>query len=238
VYSKIFGPPPQLSKTLVDKDTTTTLKPDTFKNDTVKNDTSIPVVEEHHFKSPSRKRRVLDDTRTLKSRKDEPISNLGRPVRNESFAVPIVPIPPGPPQLPPSIQRNNTKRFPLNTSVLPSPAQPPPSVVRSSLPRPSGVFGSTSLPVPARRSTRQPKASVTTPIVAPTSKVNTTTNVGQHVVPPVEKKDIAGSEKHMSDVTHPVNVTMDRPKGKLGGAQRVNRNGDTTKKVPFFLNNS
>jgi hypothetical protein len=27
------------------------------------------------------------------------------------------------------------------------------------------------------------------------------------------------------------NITMDRPKGKLGGAQRVNRNGDNKKVI-------
>ena len=30
------------------------------------------------------------------------------------------------------------------------------------------------------------------------------------------------------------NVTMERPKGKLGGAQRVNRNGDTKKVLGFY----
>ena len=35
-------------------------------------------------------------------------------------------------------------------------------------------------------------------------------------------------------IPHPEHVTMDRRKGKLGGAQRVNRNGDN-RKVRKFL---
>ena len=173
------------------------------------------------------------------------LSVLGRPVRNESFAVPAIPVPPGPPQLPPSIQRNNNKRFTsLNASVLPSPAQPPPSVARSALPRPAGASGS-ALPVPAtRRSTRGAAAKIPPVGVKSTVANVTTTSVAlQNIQPVPEKKTLNGcdapaiNEKTVPpalvpDIPHPENVTMERPKGKLGGAQRVNRNGDNKKVYP------
>jgi hypothetical protein len=206
VYSKIFGPPPQLSKTLVDKDTTQPLPPP-------------PEV-----KSPTRKRRILETIpQQSTSRKDDTIQN--RSVRNELFAVPIVPAPPGPPQLPPSIQRNNPKRFPLNGSILPSPAQPPPSVVRSALPRPAArLTGNTTLPVPTRRSARS--AAPVNPPVSKSNVINTVSSVVSKDVGPVPEKKVPEREERES--VNPPNVTVDRPKGKLGGAQRVTRNGETT----------
>ena len=169
-------------------------------------------------------------------------------MRNESFAVPSVPQPPGPPQLPPSsIQRNPAKRgISQGPGILPSPAQGSGSGVRSALPRPAGTFGS-ALPVPAtRRSTRVPKVakesaagvkSVTTNV----SSAVQTANVG------VSEKKVVGLsalEASIVEKNLPVapaavsvsseNVTMERPKGKLGGAQRVNRNGDTKKVLGFY----
>ena len=216
VYSKIFGPPPQISKNLIEKDSTTTL--------TQSLDTEFP-----RLKSPTRKHRVIDiESRSKKKAESEPtaLSALGRPVRSETFAVPSLPVPPGPPQLPPSIQRNNNKRF---TSVLPSPAQPPPSVIRSGLPRPAG-FGSTSTAAGTRRSTRLPKVPEPPKSIA---NVAVSSIPSQPVIP--EKKPNGPevvSEKFTAlavDIPAPDNVTMERPKGKLGGAQRVNRNGDAKK---------
>lgn len=217
VYSKIFGLPPQISKNLVDKDSTTTL--------TQTLDTEFP-----RLKSPSRKHRVLDnESRSKRKAESETttLSVLGRPVRGETFAVPSLPVPPGPPQLPPSIQRNNNKRF---TSVLPSPAQPPPSVIRSGLPRPAG-FGSTSTAAGTRRSTRLPKA-----LEPPKSIPNVAVSSIPLQAVLVPEKKLNGpevvSEKFTApvvDVPAPENVTMERPKGKLGGAQRVNRNADVKK---------
>lgn len=218
VYSKIFGPPPQISKNLIEKDSTITL--------TQSLDTEFP-----RLKSPTRKHRVLDnESRSKTKAESEPttLSALGRPVRGETFAVPSLPVPPGPPQLPPSIQRDNNKRF---TSVVPSPAQPPPSVIRSGLPRPAG-FGSTSTAAGTRRSTRLPK------VPEPPKSIP---NVAVSSIPSqaviIPEKKLNGpeviSEKFTApvvDVPAPDNVTMERPKGKLGGAQRVNRNGDTKKK--------
>ena len=170
-------------------------------------------------------------------------------MRNESFAVPAIPIPPGPPQLPPSIQRNNNKRFiSLNTSVPPSPAQPPPSVARSALPRPTGGFGS-ALPVRAtRRSTRGANSAKIPPagVKSAATNIATTSLAAQNIqsvpekktllngydAPPVNEKIVAPAA--VSDIPPPENVTMERPKGKLGGAQRVNRNGDNKKVYPKF----
>jgi hypothetical protein len=220
VYSKIFGPPPQISRNLSDRDTTTTI--------TQSLDSEFP-----RLKSPVRKHRVLENDLRTKKKPGETettsLSALGRPVRSETFAVPSLPVPPGPPQLPPSIQRNNNKRF---TSVLPSPAQPPPSAIRSGLPRPAG-FGSTSTAAATRRSTRAPKVTEPTksianvvsgipaqPVIVPEKKVN-----GHDVV--IEKIAVPVVET----IPAPENVTMERPKGKLGGAQRVTRNGDNKKNV-------
>jgi hypothetical protein len=244
VYSKIFGPPPQLSKNLVDKDTTATLK-----LGDPQNSTQLLKAESLRVKSPARKRRFLEnDTKTLPKKKmavelGTPV--LGRPVRNGSFAVPSIPVPP---QLPPSIQRNNnTKRFTsLGPSVLPSPAQPPPSVIRSALPRPAGGFGS-ALPVPAtRRSTRLPQVAkeVGVAVKGTVANVAITTPLPQQIVPVPEKKILLNghdapsvSEKiivppvAVESIPHTENVTMERPKGKLGGAQRVTRGAAENKKV-------
>ena len=247
VYSKIFGPPPQLQSHLAEKETTS-----------VKLDTTIDT-ETHRFKSPSRKRKDLEADSRIASKKtpssevETPqLSGLGRPVRNESFAVPAIPIPPGPPQLPPSIQRNNNKRFTsLNTSILPSPAQPPPSVARSALPRPAGGFGS-ALPVPAtRRSTRSANPGKIPPAgVKSTANPTTTSIAAQNIQSALEKKTLLnGFDAHLvnekivapaavPDIPHPENVTMERPKGKLGGAQRVNRNGDNKKVYFKYMNES
>jgi hypothetical protein len=254
VYSKIFGPPPQLSKHLVEKDTTAPLK---FGD--LQTTTQILTAESNKIKSPVRKRRLQEnDTDNLAKKKmavelgTPSVLNLGRPVRNESFAVPSIPVPPGPPQLPPSIQRNNnSKRFTgLGQSVLPSPAQPPPSVIRSSLPRPASVFGS-ALPVPAtRRSTRVPKVAKEVGGVGKSVVTNATTTAlpRQQVVAVPEKKGLlngldnapAVSEKIIAppapvfeNVVHSENVTMERPKGKLGGAQRVTRGAAENKKVDY-----
>jgi hypothetical protein len=218
VYSKIFGPPPQISRNLGDKENTNTI-------------TQTLNAEFARLKSPVRKRRIVEnDLRTKKKPEEETtsFSALGRPVRTDAFAVPSVPVPPGPP-LPTSIQRKN-KRV---TSVLPSPAQPPPSVIRSGLPRPAG-FGSTSAAGGTRRSTRVPKvaeivksiANVTVsniplqPVIVPERKLN-----GHEGV--IEKPAVPVADH----ITVPENVTMDRPKGKLGGAQRVTRNGESKKNV-------
>jgi hypothetical protein len=219
VYSKIFGPPPQISRNLGEKENTNTI-------------TQSLDAEFARLKSPVRKRRVVenDDLRTKKKPEGETtsFSALGRPVRTDAFAVPSVPVPPGPP-LPTSIQRKN-KRF---TSVLPSLAQPPPSVIRSGLPRPAG-FGSTSAAGGTRRSTRVPKvaeiaksiANVTVsnippqPVIVPERKLN-----GHEGV--IEKPAVPVADH----IPVPENVTMDRPKGKLGGAQRVTRNGENKKNV-------
>lgn len=254
VYSKIFGPPPQLSKHLVEKDPTATLKLGDLQNTT-----TLFTAESNKLKSPVRKRRLQEnDTKSLAKKKmavelgTPTVPILGRPVRNESFAVPSIPVPPGPPQLPPSTQRNNnSKRFTaLGQSVLPSPAQPPPSVIRSSLPRPAGVFGS-ALPVPAtRRSTRVPKVAKEVGVVGGKSVVAngaiTTALPPQQAVPVPEKKALLNGHDNVPAVSEKIvappapvlehivpteNVTMERPKGKLGGAQRVTRGAAENKKV-------
>ena len=248
VYSKIFGPPPQLQSHLAEKEITT-----------IKTDTTIDT-ETHQFKSPSRKRKDLETDPRVASKKkpssevETPqLSALGRPVRNESFAVAAIPIPPGPPQLPPSIQRANNKRITsINTSVLPSPAKPPPSAVRSALPRPASAFGS-ALPVPAtRRSTRGANPAKNPPagVKSTTTNTATTSLAVQNIQSVQEKKTLLNgcdaplvNEKIVAptavpDIPHPENVTMERPKGKLGGAQRVNRNGDNKKVCPKYINES
>jgi len=238
VYSKIFGPPPQLQKQLVEKDTNVKPTNPLAPSQSLDSEPARP-------KSPQRKRREVESALTKKRADVEtiPLSTFGKPFRNESFAVPTVPIPPGPPQLPPTSQRTQQKR--ATTSVLPSPAQPPPSVVRSALPRPAGTFGS-ALPVP-RRSSRvpPPKPALAGVKVATANAATGNVLVGSGLS---EKKAVNGvdiavplTEKAApplaivpENVVPPPseNVTMDRPKGKLGGAQRVNRNGSTeTKKV-------
>ena len=225
VYSKVFGPPTQLPTNLVEKESLT-----------IKSDLTITLTG-LRAKSPAKKRKDTTeiDLRPAKKREVEPlVSTLGKPVRNDSFAVPAVPVPPGPPQLPPSIQRSNGKRFTsLNAGILPSPAAPG-SFGRSTLPRPPGTFGS-GLPVPARRrSTRDRTGGV---IQGPKSVPPPVTNapaVTQSQVVVLEKKttDAVPVEKLLpppvipETIPHIENITIDRPKGKLGGAQRVNRNGE------------
>lgn len=231
VYSKIFGPPPQLQQSHL--------------IGTVKSEaTKLTDSEVHRLKSPSRKRKEIETVISKKKSSSElepPVpSVLGRPLRNESFAVPAIPVPPGPPQLPPSIQRNNNKRFAtLGTSVLPSPTQTTASIARSALPRRSGTFGS-ALPVPAtRRSTRAPKTAKT-PTVGVKSAVTNTATKGsiQSIQSNSENTTLLNGRDAAVITEKPIipppventqteNITMDRPKGKLGGAQRVNRNGDS-----------
>jgi hypothetical protein len=54
-------------------------------------------------------------------------------------------------------------------------------------------------------------------------------------VPAVSEKNIAPPVSVFESVVHSENVTMERPKGKLGGAQRVTRGAAENKKViiPF-----
>jgi hypothetical protein len=241
VYSKMFGPPPQLQKQLVEKDTTS--KPADSLPPTQSLDTEIL-----RQQSPQKTRREIDPLPTKKRAEVETLSlsTLGKPFRNESFAVPTIPVPPGPPQLPPTTQRTQQKRF--AAAVLPSPAQPPPSVARSSLPRRAGTFGS-ALPVPSatRRSSRvppPPKPAILGVKAASATNAGTTSNgtIGTSLS---AKKAVDGIDNAVAVIEKvavpPVvvpesiappslteNVTMDRPKGKLGGAQRVNRNGSTT----------
>ena len=243
----MFGPPPQLQKQLLEKDTTT--KPADSLPPTQSLDAEIL-----RQQSPQKTRREIDPAPTKKRAELEtlPLSTLGKPLRNESFAVPTIPVPPGPPQLPPTTQRTQQKRF--AATVLPSPAQPPPSVARSSLPRRAGTFGS-ALPVPSatRRSSRVPPPPKPAILgVKPASATNAaTTSNGPVGTSLSEKKPVIGIDNAVAVIEKvavpPVivpesiappslteNVTMDRPKGKLGGAQRVNRNGSTeNKKVPF-----
>jgi len=242
VYSQIFGPPPQISISLLEKekDTTTLKLPDPTPTQPLDS-------EQPRFKSPSRKvesRPPVAKKRPLPSEIATPIV-LKRPVRNESFAVPSLPVPPGPPQLPPpSIQRHNAKRFaPVSQ---PSPAQPPPSVLKSALPRPTGTFGS-ALPVPAtRRSTRVAKETAVAGKkgISNVSKVGIATQAVPVVLP--EKKTLpTASEPVVVEKSVPVppapiipseNITIERPKGKLGGAQRVNPNAKPEpKKVVLFI---
>ena len=254
VYSKIFGPPPQLQKQLVvEKDTT--VKP------TDPLPPKPPLDSEPPRQISPKKRREVESAPTNKRAEVETVllPTLGKPLRNESFAIPTVPIPPGPPQLPPTSQRTQQKR--ATASVLPSPAQPPPSIVRSALPRPAGSFGS-GLPVPSatRRSSRvAPPKPATVGVKVATTNAAT----GDRLVGSSDKKSVNGVDNAVAvaEKTAPAlvitvpetvapappappaplpapppppteNVTMDRPKGKLGGAQRVNRNGTTeTKKV-------
>jgi hypothetical protein len=229
VYSKIFGPPPQISIGSLEKDTTTIKV-----NDSI----SIPAseFEQPRFKSPQRKvdPRPAAKKRTAQTEIATPL--LGRPVRNEPFAIPSVPAPPGPPQLPPpSIPRNITKRFAAQ-SVLPSPAQQPPGALKSALPRPAGKF-TRALPVPAtRRSSRVPKVVNDKDTAAKTSNTTigfTTPAVSaalpEKKVAPVPSEMPVVVEKSAVLVPLPVpppseNITIERPKGKLGGAQRVNPN--------------
>lgn len=238
VYSKIFGPPPQLQSQLAEKEIAT-----------IKPGTTIDT-EAHKFKSPSRKRKDLETDLRIASKK-QPLSEgeapqflaVPRPVRNESFAVPAIPIPPGPPQLPPSIQRNNKRFTSLNTSVLPSPARPLPSVARSALPRPAGGFGGASSVPATRRSTRCANPAKTPPAAVKSTASNTATSLAaQNIQSVPEKKALLNGydtpfviEKNLAsvpDIPNPENVTMERPKGKLGGAQRVNRNGGSKKVFP------
>jgi hypothetical protein len=58
------------------------------------------------------------------------------------------------------------------------------------------------------------------PVIVPEKKVN-----GHDVV--IEKIAVPVAET----IPAPENVTMERPKGKLGGAQRVTRNEDNKKNV-------
>jgi hypothetical protein len=245
-YSKIFGPPPQLQERLIEKGTTAKPKGSATPTATVD-------AEPHQLKSPLKKQRSPNKNSGSHSKKkssEAEVPSLGRPTRNESFfAIPSIPVPPGPPQLSPSIRRNNNKHLAsTNTSFLPSPAQPTPSVGRSALPRPARAIGST-LPVPAtRRSTRLPKTTQT-PAVGVKSiatDVAAITTALQNVSVP-EKKTLANGhdrvvgEKNVAiptvpeSVSHIENITIDRRKGKLGGAQRVNRNGSNQKVLPLSL---
>lgn len=247
-YSKIFGPPPQFQKPLVDED------PAANPDDPV-TATTIVDAEPHRLKSPLRKQGSSDNIPRVRFKKKSleaeapTLTGAGRPLRNESFAVPSIPVPPGPPQLSPSIHRNNNKRLTsVNTSFIPSPAQPTPSVGKSALPRPARAIGST-LPVPAtRRSTRVPKA-VQTPFVGLKSvatNVAAITTALQNVSVPEKKALANGHDGAVGEksVTIPAvpenapnvdNVTVDRRKGKLGGAQRVNRNGDNKKVLTLII---
>jgi len=229
VYSKIFGPPPQLLTNLVERESST-----------IKSDSTTITLTGLRAKSPAKKRKDTTeiDLRPPKKREVEPlVSTLGKPVRNDSFAVSAVPVPPGPPQLPPSIQRSNGKRITsLNSGVLPSPAAPG-SFGRSTLPRPPGAFGS-GLPVPAkRRSTRDRTGGVIQGPKAVPPPVTNVSAVIQSQVVVLERKatDAVPVEKVLpppvipETIPHIENITIDRPKGKLGGAQRVNRNGEPKK---------
>lgn len=222
VYSKIFGPPPQLPTTLLDRDS---LPP---KSDSTITTTLPP-------KSPSKKRKDTTDPDPRPPKRKEPgeppaLKPLRKPIRNETFAVPAVPVPPGPPQLPPSIQRGGPgKRFTsLNSGVLPSPAAGVRGG-RSSLPRPSSAFGS-GLPVPAtRRSTRGGSTGVQGKI-APAVPSAVPAVVPTPVVLPEKRTDVVPATPVLPETFPQIeNITIDRPKGKLGGAQRVNRNGDPKK---------
>lgn len=227
VYSKIFGLPPQIQRPLLDKESTPTVAESRNKSEPVP------------LKSPLKKRKVLDEDWKKKSTIENELSTtnaLGKPLRNGSFAVHAMPVPPGPPQLPPTTHHNNNRQ--ANSQTPGPPAQPPP-VLRSVLPRLGGGFGS-GLPVPAtRRSTRVPKTS--NPATTVKSAPNVVRSNGlKQSAPMLEKKILNGhdaptaSEKVVPPtvadiVSQTENVTMERPKGKLGGAQRVNRNREPTK---------
>ena len=230
VYSKIFGLPPQIQRPLLDKESTPTVAESRNKT------------EPAPLKSPLKKRKVLDEDWKKKSTTENEISTtsvLGKPFRNGSFAVHAVPAPPGPPQLPPTTHRNNNRQANSQSTGPPSSAAQPSSALRSVLPRPAGGFGS-GLPVPAtRRSTRVPKTSTLAAAVKSAANAAGTNGLKQSA-PVLEKKILNGhdastaSEKVVPPavvdiVSQTENVTMERPKGKLGGAQRVNRNGEPTK---------
>ena len=253
VYSKIFGPPPQIQKSLIEKDGQSSSK--------VTESTTLS----QSLASLAKKQKVVHSGIAPKETPLSEISQvnttsssssvLGKPMRNDTFAVPTVPVAPGPPQLPPSQRHSSaktaTKRFASGVTTLPSPAkQPPPSVTRSALPRLSSAFGS-ALPVPSatRRSTRVPSSSAKTSVsnkpIATTAATNVAVGNGiaQNGVVAVDKKGVSGEGIAMDKmekaevekvVVEPVivseNVTLERPKGKLGGAQRVTRNGENNKK--------
>jgi hypothetical protein len=219
VYSKIFGPPPQISKSL---DQTTALQP--------------PELLQQKLKSQVQQKK-LDPPPSVLKRKDQ--ATPAKPLRNDTFAVPSLPVPAGPPQLPPSSLPRTRKVGPLGGT------EPPPSMRKSALPRPMVGRGTSSLPVPSvRRSTRGQKPGKAT-VVPTASLVRETVKSGHAtlekkvagevaiVAPPVVMNVpvVASVLEKRPLAIEPIipsaeNVTVDRRKNKLGGAQRVTRDGE------------
>src|SRR5262249_29755888 len=110
--------------------------------------------------------------------------------RKESFAVTSIPIPPGPPQLPPSAQRENIKRFATPGRNAWASLQPPPSTTRSALPRPASNVGSVLPVTEPRRSARGHRAPTESEVIANGATKNNTQSVvpTRDVVSVVENK--------------------------------------------------
>jgi len=251
VYSKIFGPPPQISKSL---DQTITLQIP---------DSTLTLAGK--LKSPLAQPKKPDPSSSLVNRKEQS-SPAKSVLRNDTFAVPSLPVPAGPPQLPPSSLQRPRKNS--AAAVL----EPPPTMKKSALPRPTTGRISSALPVPmVRRSARTlQKPNLTT--------AGQTTTVAPTAAPPkgvlireagktgfanaaVERKAFeaaivpalpslpgvasvppAANMAEKRSITVETNlfavesVTVDRRKNKLGGAQRVTRGVEMVSRMkPWIL---
>ena len=221
VYSKIFGPPPQLSKTIADPLPTQ------------------PVATK--LKSPQQQTK-LEPPSSLLKRKEQSTPSKSI-LRNDTIAVPSFPVPAGPPRLQPSSLQRHNRRIGASTLI-----DPPPSIIKSALPRPATRITS-SLPVPTvRRSARVVQKPIPAPVretaksslssvgVEKKNVVESITPRPQPVVPTVPSLVTVPEKKvPVIETIPPVsqNISVEKRKNKLGGAQRITRDGERVVPLNF-----